>query len=93
MLKTATMLRQVRPVSAFGKSSLRILQAAWGESRTYSVKAEAASATKIKNIDPAQLKITQSKTPKTLLPPNELVFGRTFTGKRDSIVEKVESSY
>lgn len=75
------MLRQLRPQSAFSRSSSRIVQAAWGVARTYSVKAEAASATKLKNIDPSQLKITQSKTPKTLLPPNELVFGRSFTGK------------
>jgi len=74
------MLRQLRPQSALSKSSSRIAQAAWGASRTYSVKAEAASATKLQNIDPSKLTITQSKTPKTLLPPNELVFGRSFTG-------------
>lgn len=90
------MLRQLRPHGAFKKSTSRLAQAAWGASRTYSVKAEAASATKIQNIDPTKLSIVRTKTPKELLPHNELVFGRTFTGMSTtqlSLCEQVPNSY
>jgi len=36
--------------------------------------------TSIKEIDPSKLTITKTATPKTLLPPEELIFGRNFTG-------------
>lgn len=48
--------------------------------RFYSIHAEAASAVKLAEIDPGRLSITKTTTPKALLPPEELVFGRTFTG-------------
>jgi branched-chain amino acid aminotransferase len=36
--------------------------------------------TKIQDIDPTKLSITKTTTPKGLLPPEELIFGRNFTG-------------
>ena len=35
---------------------------------------------KLQDIDPSKLSITKTTTPKQLVPPAELVFGRTFTG-------------
>lgn len=35
---------------------------------------------KLAELDPAKLSVTKTTTPKDLLPPEELVFGRTFTG-------------
>jgi branched-chain amino acid aminotransferase len=48
--------------------------------RAYSIHADASVGTKINNIDPSKLSITKTTTPKTLLPPGELIFGHTFTG-------------
>lgn len=75
------MLRQLRPRSAlFKHSSSRLILATWGSSRSYSIQAEAASTAKLQDINPSKLSITKTTTPKELVPPNELVFGRTFTG-------------
>jgi branched-chain amino acid aminotransferase len=35
---------------------------------------------KIQDIDPTKLSITKTTTPKALLPHEELVFGRNFSG-------------
>ena len=72
----ATMLRQLRPRSAFKLPSRLITS--W--ERSYSIQAESASTIKLQDIDPSKLSITKTTTPKGLVPPNELVFGRTFTG-------------
>lgn len=48
--------------------------------RAYSIKAEASVGTKIAGLDPSKLSITKTTTPKSLLPPEELIFGRNFTG-------------
>ena len=37
-------------------------------------------ASKLPNIDPSKLEITETITPKTVLPNEDLIFGRTFTG-------------
>ncbi|KAI8936394.1 Mitochondrial branched-chain amino acid (BCAA) aminotransferase [Plenodomus lindquistii] len=47
--------------------------------RAYSIHADASVGEKIKDIDPTKLTITKTKTPKDLLPPEELVFGRNFS--------------
>ncbi|KAI9775984.1 MAG: hypothetical protein M1839_000683 [Geoglossum umbratile] len=47
--------------------------------RLYSIAAHAASAAKVQDIDPSRLSITKTSAPKALVPPEELVFGRTFT--------------
>lgn len=49
--------------------------------RLLSVKAEAASQAKERDIDPRKLQITKTTTPKGLSKPEDLVFGREFTGK------------
>jgi len=48
--------------------------------RGYSIHADASVGAKIKDIDPTKLSITKTTTPKNLLPPEELLFGRNFSG-------------
>jgi branched-chain amino acid aminotransferase len=64
----------------FKQSPSRLILAAWEGSRSYSIQAKAASTAKLQDIDLSKLSITKTTTPKELVPPNELVFGRTFTG-------------
>ncbi|KAF2120514.1 branched-chain-amino-acid aminotransferase [Lophiotrema nucula] len=47
--------------------------------RAYSIHADASVGTSIQEIDPTKLGITKTTTPKGLLPPEELIFGRNFT--------------
>lgn len=49
--------------------------------RTYSVKLEATTDPRLPGLDPSKLTITKTTTPKEPLPPQELVFGKTFTGE------------
>lgn len=80
------MLRQLRPRNAFKQSPSRLLAIAARESsRPYSIKADSASTIKPQDIDPSKLSITKTTTPKELVPPNELVFGRTFTGQSPTL--------
>jgi hypothetical protein len=37
-------------------------------------------ASKLPGIDPSKLEITETITPKAVLPNEDLIFGRTFTG-------------
>ncbi|MCJ1295973.1 hypothetical protein MMC34_007538 [Xylographa carneopallida] len=53
--------------------------------RASSLQAEEEAIKNLPSIDPSQLSITRSTTPKQLLPPEELVFGRTFTDHMLSI--------
>ncbi|KAI9151816.1 branched-chain-amino-acid aminotransferase [Paramyrothecium foliicola] len=48
-------------------------------SRLYSIKAQAASSSKLQDLDPKKLSITETTSPKALSKPEDLVFGRTFT--------------
>ncbi|MCJ1382609.1 branched-chain-amino-acid transaminase bat2 [Xylographa soralifera] len=50
-----------------------------------SLQAEEKAIKQLPGMDPSQLSITKSTTPKQLLPPEELVFGRTFTDHMLSI--------
>ena len=52
--------------------------------RAYSIHANVSVGEKIQNIDPSKLTITKTTTPKDLLPPEELIFGRNFSGKSTS---------
>ncbi|KAF7950662.1 uncharacterized protein EAE97_002214 [Botrytis byssoidea] len=80
------MLRQLFPRgAAFAKPSSRVSRRWEASSRLYSIQAEAASTTKLQDIDPTKLTITKNTTPNELLPPNELVFGRSFTDHMLSI--------
>lgn len=47
--------------------------------RQYSIHADHA-ALKVQDVDASRLSIHRSLEPKKLLPPEELVFGKNFTG-------------
>jgi branched-chain amino acid aminotransferase len=49
-------------------------------SRWYSLKTDDASIKHLPGLDSSKLSITKTTTPKNLVPPEELIFGRTFTG-------------
>jgi branched-chain amino acid aminotransferase len=49
--------------------------------RPYSIHADASVGNKIQDIDPTKLSITRTTSPKDLLPPEDLIFGRNFTGR------------
>ncbi|KAJ9648049.1 branched-chain-amino-acid transaminase bat2 [Coniosporium apollinis] len=53
--------------------------------RAYSLQIDTNSDPKLAGIDPSKLSITKTTTPKDLLPPEELVFGRNFTDHMLSI--------
>ena len=48
--------------------------------RPYSIQSHEDAIAKLPDLDPSALQITKTTTPKALVPPEELVFGRTFTG-------------
>lgn len=60
------------------RSPLSVLRAA----RQYSITPEAASETKLQDIDPSRLVIERNPNPKELKKSEDLVFGRNFTGSR-----------
>ena len=45
-----------------------------------SIQAQEEALTKLPGLNPSKCVVTLSTTPKTLTPPEELVFGRAFTG-------------
>lgn len=49
-------------------------------SRYYSVKLEGAASPKLAALDSSKLEITKTTTPKAISKPEDLVFGREFTG-------------
>jgi hypothetical protein len=62
-------------------------------SRQYSIHADHA-APSLQEIDASRLSIERTLTPKALTPPEELVFGRAFTGKnRFSPLSVCETNY
>lgn len=48
--------------------------------RAYSIQSSEAGTVKLPGIDPNAVSIVETITPKTLISPEELVFGRNFTG-------------
>lgn len=50
------------------------------QSRSYAIEAKDASDPRLQSIDPSRLSITKTTTPKDLIPNEELVFGKYFTG-------------
>lgn len=48
--------------------------------RYYSVPPDQAALSKLPEIDPSKLELSNTSSPKDLVPDEELVFGRTFTG-------------
>ncbi|KAI1500897.1 branched-chain amino acid aminotransferase [Biscogniauxia marginata] len=70
--------RALRAPASHG--SLQMLpRQAWQATRWYSIKPEAASVAKVLDLDPTKLSITKTKSPKTLVDPAKLIFGREFT--------------
>lgn len=49
--------------------------------RPYSIQSQEEDIARLPDINLDALSITKATTPKPVLPPEELVFGRTFTGK------------
>jgi branched-chain amino acid aminotransferase len=49
-------------------------------SRYYSVKLQGAASPKLAGLDSSKLEITKTTTPKAISKPEDLVFGREFTG-------------
>ncbi|KAK8084617.1 branched-chain amino acid aminotransferase [Apiospora hydei] len=61
--------RQLLPLSLAARQPLRC----------YSIKPEAASSAKPLDVDPSRLSITKTTSPKELVDPAKLIFGREFT--------------
>ncbi|RDW66220.1 putative branched-chain-amino-acid transaminase [Coleophoma cylindrospora] len=78
------MLRQLIPRATAYKQSSKFV-AAWASPRFYSIKAESASTAQLQELDASKLTVTKTTTPRELVPPSELVFGRTFTDHMLSI--------
>src|SRR4030081_1252935 len=70
------MLRQLCLRGTPRQSTARPASAVWAAARAYSSESGAGLAA----IDPSKLSITKTTTPKDLLPPKDLVFGKNFTG-------------
>lgn len=49
--------------------------------RYYSIKTDEDALQMLPGVDPTKLVVTESITPKELIPHQELVFGQTFTGR------------
>ena len=57
------------------------LQATWQSARHLSIKPEAASTIQPLGLDATKLTVEKTKTPGALDKPEDLVFGRKFTGE------------
>ncbi|KAI4240568.1 MAG: hypothetical protein L6R40_005056 [Gallowayella cf. fulva] len=74
------MLNCLRPFLAVSRAEgLPFSRLNWQLRRPYSIQSQEDAIAKLPNIDPSTLSITKTTTPKELVPPEELVFGRTFT--------------
>jgi branched-chain amino acid aminotransferase len=49
--------------------------------RSYSIKPVTKATPQLPGLDSSKLTITKTTTPKELIPPEQLVFGKTFTGE------------
>lgn len=78
----STILRASRPLwSTVNASYVSKSVSPWRCRRCYSVKSQEEQLTRLPDINPEALSITKATTPKPIQAPEELVFGRTFTGK------------
>src|ERR1700744_4036261 len=70
--------------STFKHDSLRLLpshrQFSTSRRRLESLAADDDFYSKLPGIDPSKLNVTNTITPKALVPNQDLIFGRTFTG-------------
>ena len=67
----------LRPSSAPKSTSIP----PWRCRRCYSIQTQEEELAKLPDINPDALEITTCATPKEITPPEQLVFGRAFTGK------------
>jgi branched-chain amino acid aminotransferase len=79
------MMRQAFPragalIRGPAASSTRRTAALWQLSRQYSIKPAAAATSKPLDLDPSKLTIEKTVKPSKLTKPEDLIFGRTFTG-------------
>ncbi len=80
----STALRAWRPLwSTFNASFVPKAVSPWRCRRCYSIQSQEEELTRLPDINPKMLSVTKTTTPKGVVPPKELVFGRTFTGKRE----------
>ncbi|KAL8631610.1 hypothetical protein Q9189_002716 [Teloschistes chrysophthalmus] len=63
----------------------RLLRLNGSLKRQYSIQTQESALATLPNINPSHLTITKTTTPKPLVPPHDLVFGRTFTDHMLSI--------
>lgn len=81
----STLLRITRPYFNASRShNVHRIGPQWhGLRKPYSssIQAQEDALKALPDIDPKSLTVTESTTPKQIVPPEELVFGRTFTGK------------
>ena len=56
--------------------------------RSYSIQPKGASTSQLLDIEPSKLIISETGTPCDLKKPEELVFGRTFTGKMNMATQR-----
>ncbi|MCJ1308096.1 hypothetical protein MMC25_001747 [Agyrium rufum] len=67
-------------------NSRRQAPAQWrSQQRQYSIQSEEDAIARLPGLDPSKLTIEKTQSPKPVLPPEELVFGRTFTDHMLSI--------
>ena len=53
----------------------------WHPRRPYSIQSQEQEIAQLPDINPGALSIAKTATPKQISPPEELIFGHTFTGK------------
>ncbi|PKX93191.1 branched-chain amino acid aminotransferase, cytosolic [Aspergillus novofumigatus IBT 16806] len=81
-------LRQLtrhRVLHSFASTRVRVQNPATIQSWQRYFSAASASASQLAGLDPSKLTITKTTTPKELLAPKDLVFGKTFTDHMLSI--------
>jgi branched-chain amino acid aminotransferase len=83
--RSSALLRRLalsRPASFYPtvRSPARPAPCAWQPARTYSIHADHAAPT-LQELNASKLTISRTKEPKQILPPEDLVFGKTFTGQ------------
>ena len=61
------------------KSNRLPLSSQW-QRRWYSITQDVVPPSELANLNPSKLSTTNTTTPKELMPAEELVFGRSFTG-------------
>jgi hypothetical protein len=78
LLRSDMMVTRQLPFSA---SALvrRSLLGTWRAQKSLGITARLYSTARLQGLDASQLSITKTTTPKELVPPEELIFGHTFT--------------